>query len=104
MANIKTINTFLAMLRGRQIILIINSDKMKVLGANDSQRFDFTMLIAELVGQDHIYQSSVKTDCAVGTIDDAFKQLINDGYCNLTFKDEYDRYKYVDSNVSRFYM
>lgn len=104
MANIKTINTFLAMLRGRQILLIINSNKMKVLGANDSQRFDFTMLIAELVGQDSIYQSSVNTDCAIGTIDDALKQLINDGYCNLTFKDEDDRYKYCDSNVSRFYM
>lgn len=104
MANIKTINTFLAMLRGRQIILIINSNKMKVIGANDSQRFDFTMLIAELVGQDFTYQSSVKSECALGTIDDAMKKLISEGYCNMTFKNEYDRYAYIDSNVSRFYM
>lgn len=104
MATLKDIKTFLAMLRGRQIILVINSTRMKVIGANDVQRIDFSPLIAEYVNQNNVYQSSVNTDCALETLDLAFGRLIEEGYCTQSFRNKSDRYAYLESIVTRFYM
>jgi len=94
---------FLAMLEGNQIITITSNGRVKILGANNFQRFDFTEFVADCL---HIFGNkprSIKGD-ACDLLDKTLKHLIDNGKCDFIFKEDYDRYAYCDSHSFKYYM
>lgn len=94
---------FVAMLEGGQIICIISSKQVKVIAANNWQRFDFTELVGECLKVFANKPRSIKGD-ATDLVSQTLKVLIDEGFCSFSFKDTYDRDAYVEQKISKFYM